>query len=339
MRTLKMDEKNTFVDQLRKVVYGKGVRVVLPESEETRILEAAIIVQRDNLAVPIIIGDREKMLQVSREHGLDVSQIDIVSPEESGSFDKYVSLYNQQSSLREGAVKRLLRKPLYFALMMVKAGDADAMVGGAVYETASIIMAGTMVTGLKEGVSTPSSFFIMDIPGFAGGENGKLIFADCAVLPDPTPEELADIAIASAESAKSVLGCEPHVAMLSFSTKGSSMEPQAEKIVQATGIVNERRPELLVDGELQADAAIIPSIAQKKVKEGSSVAGKANVLIFPDLNSGNIAYKLVQRLANADAIGPLLQGFAQPICDLSRGASVNDIVGSIIVTAAQAING
>jgi len=334
-----MEAKNTFIDQLRKIVCGKGVRVVLPEAEEPRILEAATIVQKENLAVPIIIGDREKVLQVSRERKLDVSTIDIILPEESGSFDRYVSLYSQQSSLREGAVRKLLRKPLYFGLMMVKAGDADAMVGGAVYETASIIMAGTMVTGLKEGVSTPSSFFIMDIPGFAGGENGKLIFADCAVLPEPTSEELADIAIASAESARSILGCEPRVAMLSFSTKGSSMESQAEKVVNATRIVNERRPELLVDGELQADAAIIPAIAKKKIKGESPVAGKANVLIFPDLNSGNIGYKLVQRLADADAIGPLLQGFAQPICDLSRGATVDDIVGSIVVTAAQAING
>jgi len=222
--------------------------------------------------------------------------------------------------------------------MMVKAGDADAMVGGAVYETASIIMGGTMVVGMKEGVSTPSSFFLMDIPGFQGGESGKLIFADCAVLPDPTAEELSDIAIASAESAKAILGCESRVAMLSFSTKGSSLEPQAEKIVQATKIVSERRPELLVDGEFQADTAIVPAIAKKKVKGESSVAGKANVLIFPDLNSGNIAYKLVQRLANADAIGPLLQGFAKPICDLSRGATVDDIIGSIVVTAVQAID-
>ena len=333
-----MAEKSIFISQLKKVVCGKKVRIVFPEAEEPRILEAAIIAQKENLAVPILVGNREKAIQAARDHNLDISQLDIVVPEESDFLESYVSLHLEQSTLREGAARRLLKKPLFFGLMMVKAGDADAMVGGAVYETASIIMGGTMVIGMKEGVSTPSSFFLMDIPGFKGGESGKLIFADCAVLPDPTAEELSDIAIASAESAKAILGCEPRVAMLSFSTKGSSLEPQAEKIVQATRIVNERRPELLIDGEFQADTAIVPSIAKKKIKGESSVAGKANVLIFPDLNSGNIAYKLVQRLANADAIGPLLQGFAKPICDLSRGATVDDVIGSIVVTAVQAID-
>jgi len=333
-----MAEKNEFIDQLKKSVYGKGVRVVFPEAEEPRILEAAIIAQKENLAVPILIGKQENVSLVAREHNLDISNITVIAPEESSSFERYVPLQLEQSPLKEGAVRRLLKKPLFFGLMMVKAGDADAMVGGAVYETASIIMGGTMVVGMKEGVSTPSSFFLMDIPGFKGGENGKLIFADCAVLPDPTEEELSDIAIASAESAKAILGCEPRVAMLSFSTKGSSLEPQAEKIVQATKIVSERRPDLLVDGEFQADTAIVPAIAKKKVKGESPVAGNANVLIFPDLNSGNIAYKLVQRLANADAIGPLLQGFAKPICDLSRGATVDDIIGSIVVTAVQTID-
>jgi len=330
-------EKNSFTDNLKVRVQGKGIRIVFPEATEPRILKAASMAKLDNIAIPILIGDVRETNEIAKEQGIDISGMEIISPEESAKFDAYVTKYLAMTTLREGAVRRLLKKPLYYANMMVKAGDADAMVGGAVYETASVIMAGTMVVGMKEGVSTPSSFFVMDIPGFEGGENGKLIFADCAVVPDPTAEELADIAIASAESAKALLNCEPRVAMLSFSTKGSSMEAPVEKVIRATAIIKERRTDLLVDGEFQADTAIIPAIAQKKVKGDSPVAGKANVLIFPDLNSGNIGYKLVQRLAKADAIGPLLQGFAKPVCDLSRGATVEDILGSIIMTAVRTV--
>ena len=329
-----MEKNNTLIDDLKVRIRGKGIRVVFPEAEDPRILEAASIAQSQEIAIPILVGDPVKAQAVAHEHGIDISGMDIILPEESAQFDAYAETYRASTTLREGAVRRLLKKPIFYADMMVKVGDADAMVGGAVYETATVIMAGTMVIGMKEGASTPSSFFVMDIPGFEGGENGKLIFADCAVVPDPNADELADIAIASADSAKKLLGCIPRVAMLSFSTKGSSLEPPVEKVVRATEIIKERRSDILVDGELQADTAI----AQKKVKGKSPVAGQANVLVFPDLNSGNIGYKLVQRLAGADAIGPLLQGFAKPVCDLSRGATVEDIVGSIVMTAIQAID-
>ena len=333
-----MEKKNTLIDDLTVRIRGKGIRVVFPEAEEPRILKAASIAQSQNIAVPILVGDAQKAKAVAKEHDIDISGMDIILPKESVQFDAYAEIYRASTTLREGAVRRLLKKPVFYADMMVKIGDADAMVGGAVYETATVIMAGTMVIGMKEGASTPSSFFVMDIPGFEGGENGKLIFADCAVVPDPNADELADIAIASADSAKKLLGCVPRVAMLSFSTKGSSLEPPVEKVIRATEIIRERRSDILVDGELQADTAIVPAIAQKKIKGKSPVAGQANVLIFPDLNSGNIGYKLVQRLAGADAIGPLLQGFAKPVCDLSRGATVEDIVGSIVMTAIQAID-
>ena len=219
---------------------------------------------------------------------------------------------------------------------MVRVGDADAMVAGIAQATQHVIVASELIIGMQEGVSTPSSFFLMDIPGYAGEEGSLLIFADAAVNPDPTPEQLADIAIASARSARELLGCAPRVAMLSFSTKGSAIHPHVDRVVKAVELTREREPKLLIDGELQADAAIVPDVARRKVKEPSHVAGKANVLIFPDLDAGNIAYKLVQRLANAAAYGPVLQGFAKPVSDLSRGSSVEDIVGATTMAVLQA---
>ena len=213
--------------------------------------------------------------------------------------------------------------------MMVHLGEADGMVAGAINSTANVIRAASLVIGLQEGISTPSSFFLMEIPGFEGGEDGNLLFADCAVNIDPSPDELAEIAIATARSAKWLLDWEPRVALLSFSTKGSASHELVDKVIKATNIAKSKEPSLLIDGELQADAALIPSVAKRKVKGGSPVAGRANILIFPDLNAGNIAYKLVQRLAKANAYGPILQGFSRPVSDLSRGATVEDIVGVI----------
>jgi phosphate acetyltransferase len=219
--------------------------------------------------------------------------------------------------------------------MMVACDDADAAVGGVASATATVIQAAVLTVGLAAGVKTPSSYFLMVIPEFLGAKDKPFIFADCVVNIDPTAEQLADIALASAESAAKILDEEPRVALLSFSTKGSASSPSVDKVKEAVEIVRSRRPQLAIDGELQADSAIVPRVAAKKLKGGSLVAGKANVIIFPNLDAGNIAYKLTQYLANARAIGPLLQGFAKPITDLSRGASVDDIVSTTILTLIQ----
>jgi phosphate acetyltransferase len=264
--------------------------------------------------------------------------IETINPKESPKLDFYAARYIKgRDDITEGIARRMVSKPLFFAGMMVACGDADAAVGGAASATATVIQAGVLTIGLLEGIKTASSYFLMIVPKFLGGEDKAFIYADCAVNIDPTAEQLADIAIASAHSAKRILNERPRVAMLSFSTRGSASSPGVDKVKKAVEIVRQRQPNLLIDGEFQADAAIVPRVAARKVKDTSEVAGKANVLIFPDLDAGNIAYKLTQYTAGAKAIGPFLQGFAKPITDLSRGASVDDIVSTTVLTLAQLI--
>ncbi len=315
---------------------GDVKQIVLPEVAEGRMLQAARRLKDEQIAEPVLVGDPGECEKAASEIGLDISDIRFVEPVAGPVMDRYVERYVTNRGSKEKIARRLLSKPLYFGGMMVAEGDADGMVGGCSSITAAVIKAASLTIGYAAGITAPSSFFIMVVPGCKYGENGTFIFADAGVNPDPTAKELAEIAVSSARSAKALLDIEVRVAMLSFSTMGSARHPRTEKVVEATRIAREMAPEIAIEGEFQLDAAIVPRVAAKKVKTDSKVAGRANVLIFPDLDAGNIGYKLTQYLANAEAYGPLFQGFAGPVNDLSRGATVEQIVGVASITAVQA---
>jgi phosphate acetyltransferase len=334
------------IEQFKNKAREKPVNIVFPEGNEERILKAAEVSLKERIAYPVVLGDEEKIQSKANEINVNLEGIKIINPVRSPKMAEYASAYCKTRDVTEGVAKRILRRELYFGAMTVSVGDCDGMVAGSINTTASVVTAGNLV-GMKEGFTAPSSFFIMVIPNCSlrsptpsaygqYGEDGVLIYADAGVNEEPTAAQLAEIALASANSARTLLGWEPRVAMLSFSTKGSATHALVDKVIEATKIAKERAPDLLIDGELQADTALVPKIAQRKIKGESTVAGKANILIFPDLNAGNIAYKLTQYLAHAEAYGPLLQGFAKPVNDLSRGASVEDIVGVTAITVVEA---
>ena len=325
------------IAECKASIRGRGLRVILPESDDDRVLRAARRLLDEDLARPVLLGVPESIEGKADELELSLDGVEIRNPDGDPDLEGLAAkIATGRERMTTGMAMRLLRRPLYYGGAMVASGQAAAMVAGAANPTRRVSEAGLMTVGLAEGVATPSSFFLMLLPATHDGAPRAYVFADCAVNVDPDASTLADIAIASAASAEALLHQEARVAMLSFSTHGSASHPLVEKVRAAVGIVRERKPDLKIDGELQADAALNGTVAAKKIKGESAVAGRANVLVFPNLDAGNIAYKLVQYLANAQAIGPFLQGFAKPIADLSRGASVDDIVATAAVTLARA---
>lgn len=328
-----------YIDLIKDKARADKKTIVLPETSDKRTLIAAAHIVKEGIADIIMIGSEEKIMDGAGWLEVDLDGVTVINPETCEKFEEYVSLLYETRKSKgmtpEKAAEILKTDYLTFGVIMVKANDAHGMVAGACHATADTLRPALQILKTRPGVKLVSGFFILDVPDCEYGENGTFLFADCGLNQEPTPEELAAIAESSARSFKSLIGAKPIIAMLSHSTKGSAKHALVDKVVEATNIAKEQYPHLCIDGELQADAAIVPHIAKSKAP-GSEVAGRANVLIFPNLDCGNISYKLVQRLGKAEAYGPMLQGIAQPVNDLSRGCSWEDIVGVVALTAVQA---
>lgn len=331
----------TLFERLTKKAQAHPQRLVLPESTEPRTLMAAEQIIKEKAAHVIFIGNKNEILEEAAKLGLtQIGNAEFVDCDDHKCTEKYAELFfelRKSKGVTLQDARYTVKNPLYLGCLLIKAGEADAMVAGALSPTSSVLRAAFQVLKTKPGISVVSGAFIMLLPEHSEfGDHDMLVFADCAVIPDPTAEELAQIAVATAKTTKDIAGLDPIVAILSFSTKGSASHTRVDKVKEATQLAKKLDPTLKIDGELQSDAAIVPAVGKLKAPE-SEVAGKANTLIFPSLETGNIAYKLVQRLAGAGAVGPILQGLAAPVNDLSRGATVEDIINTIIVTCNQAI--
>ena len=332
-----------FIEKIKEQAKQEIKSIILPETEDLRVLKGTEIVLSEKTANIILLGNEEKIQKLAKENNINIDGAKIINPLKSEKLDTYVdALYELRKAkgmTKEQAKELLTTNSRYFATMMVKLGDADGFVSGASHPTSDTLKPVLQIIKGRPGVKTVSAFFIMCLPDNEFGEDGVFIYADCGMNENPTDEQLADIAITSSESFKELVNPNgiPKIAMLSYSTKGSAHSELTEKVVRATELAHNKAPELLVDGELQLDAAIIPEVAKMKAPD-SPVAGNANILVFPDLNAGNIGYKLTQRLAHAKAFGPLCQGLDKPVNDLSRGCSAEDIAGVVAITCVQAQN-
>lgn len=326
------------LDSIKEKAKADVKHILLPEGSEERTVQAARIITDEKIAKVTLLGDEEEIKKVAEKFNVCLCGIDIINPLTAPDFEHYANGFyelRKAKGMTPEKARETIKNTLFYACMMIKEGKADGMVSGAINTTGNTLRPGLQIIKMAKGINTISSCFIMEIPNKEYGDNGLMLFGDCAININPNPDELASIAIATANTAKTLLGMDPKVAMLSFSTKGSAKHENVDKVTAALAKVKELAPDLDVDGELQADAAMVPKVAALKAP-GSKVAGHANVLIFPDLQAGNIGYKLVQRLAGAEAVGPVSQGFAKPINDLSRGCSIADIVSVVAITAVQA---